>query len=292
MSTARMSKKFVLHPYYRDKYGYRPEDFRVAYREYQTMIRFPLRSGISDRDADYVIEAVTEVVENYTSGRKRLRAASKRTPQAPAGTRAGRILRSLLRGAFDRFCAFVGLIILIPVFAAIALAIKLDDGGPVFYSHFRVGKGFGSFRLLKFRTMISNPVSGSQVTEPEDPRITRVGHLLRRYKLDELPQLVNVLKGEMRLVGARPQLERYVKMFHREYGVLLEVPPGITDLASLCFRNENQMYREGSVEEQYIARIMPTKLQLSLKYHRVRTFFSDLNIIFRTVLGFNSPSMN
>lgn len=290
MKTPSMRKKFLLHPYYRDKYGYRAEDFRAAYREYQTMITFPLRSGMSDQDAEYVIESVTSGLDKHNSYRKRPRPRAKRTPQSRPG--AGLILQSVLRGAFDRFCALVGLAILAPLFVFIALAIKLDEGGPIFYSHSRVGKGFGKFRLLKFRTMITNSMSGSPLTGPEDPRITRVGKFLRQYKLDELPQLVNVLKGEMQLVGTRPQHERYVKHFPREYEVLLQVPPGITDLASLCFRNETEMLQEGSFEEQYIARIMPIKLQLSLNYYRARTFFSDLDIIFRTVLGYKFPSMN
>jgi lipopolysaccharide/colanic/teichoic acid biosynthesis glycosyltransferase len=285
MKTRSMSKKFLLHPYYRDKYGYRPEDFRTAYRDFQRMISFPMRTGMSNQDADYVIEAVTGAARRFGTRRKRHSTVAKKMPRNRARSRAGLVLRSILRGAFDSFCALVGLAILSPVFLLIALAIKLDDGGPVFYSHIRVGKNFRKFRLLKFRSMIANSTGGSLVTEPQDSRITRVGQFLRRYKLDELPQLVNVLKGEMRLVGARPQLEPYVKMFHREYGVLLQVPPGITDLASLCYRDENKMYQEGPVEEQYVARIMPTKLRMSLRYHSARTFLTDLDIIFRTVLG-------
>ena len=204
--------------------------------------------------------------------------------------RAVFVLQSVFRSAFDRICAVAGLAVLSPAFALIALAIKLDDGGPIFYSQFRAGKGFQKFRLLKFRSMTSQLAGGSPVALPHDPRITRVGRILRDYKLDELPQLVNVLKGEMQLVGARPPLTRHADLFPREFGVLLQVPPGITDLASLCFRNEIQMFQQGPVEEQYIARILPNKLQVSLKYYRERTFFSDLGILFRTVLGMKSPA--
>jgi lipopolysaccharide/colanic/teichoic acid biosynthesis glycosyltransferase len=194
------------------------------------------------------------------------------------------------RRVFDTVCAFAGLAILVPLFAIIALAIKLDDGGPVFYFQFRVGKGLRKFRLLKFRSMYSNCREGSLLTAPHDTRVTRVGRFLRRYKLDELPQLVNVLKGEMQLVGVRPQVETFVDIFRDEYEELLQTPPGITDLTSLSFRNEERLFHENSNEEQYIAKILPFKLEMSLKYSRTRTFFTDLEILFRTVLGFQSPS--
>jgi lipopolysaccharide/colanic/teichoic acid biosynthesis glycosyltransferase len=183
-----------------------------------------------------------------------------------------------------------GLALLAPIFAMIALAIKLDDGGPVLYSQDRVGKGLRKFRLLKFRSMFSGCAEGSLLTAPRDPRVTRVGRFLRRYKLDELPQLVNVLKGEMQLVGVRPQVGRFVDIFPDEYGELLQTPPGITDLATLNFRHEELLFHEGSIEELYIAKILPIKLEMSLKYSRTRTFLSDLEILFRTVLGCQSPS--
>lgn len=198
----------------------------------------------------------------------------------------GRVLRRM----FDVVSALAGLALLAPVFAIIALAIKLYDRGPVFYFQSRVGKGLRKFRLLKFRSMHSNCAGGSLLTAPHDARVTRVGRFLRRYKLDELPQLVNVLKGEMQLVGVRPQVERFVEIFHDEYEELLRTPPGITDMASLSFRNEERFFPESSIEEQYIAKILPFKLEMSLKYSRTRTFFSDLEILFRTVLGFQAPS--
>ena len=195
-----------------------------------------------------------------------------------------------LRQLFDPICAAAGLAFLAPLFAMVAIAVKLDDGGPILYSHFRIGKGFRKFRLLKFRSMTFSPVDGSTVTAPQDKRVTRVGRILRKYKLDELPQLANVLKGEMQLVGARPQMEPYVEMFRNEYKELLQSPPGITDLASLSFRNEERFFVEGSIEEQYVTRIMPAKLKIALKYSRSRTFLSDLEILFRTVLGLEPPS--
>jgi lipopolysaccharide/colanic/teichoic acid biosynthesis glycosyltransferase len=195
-----------------------------------------------------------------------------------------------LRRVFDTVCASAGLALLAPIFVMIALAIKLDDGGPVLYSQDRVGKGFRKFRLFKFRSMFSGCAEGSLLTAPRDARVTRVGRFLRRYKLDELPQLVNVLKGEMQLVGVRPQVEKFVDIFPDEYGELLQSPPGITGPASLIFRHEELLFLENSIEEHYIAKILPIKLEIALKYSRTRTFLSDLEILFRTVLGFQSAS--
>jgi lipopolysaccharide/colanic/teichoic acid biosynthesis glycosyltransferase len=202
-----------------------------------------------------------------------------------------RAAKQAFRRMFDTICVLAGLAILAPIFAIIALAIKFDDGGPVLYSQIRVGKGLRKFRLLKFRSMYSNSAGGSPLTALRDARVTRVGRFLRRYKLDELPQLVNVLMGEMQLVGVRPQVERFVDVFPTEYEELLQTPPGITDPASLSFRNEEQLFQESSYEEQYIKRILPFKLEMSLKYLRTRTFQSDLEILFRTVLGLPSPSI-
>jgi lipopolysaccharide/colanic/teichoic acid biosynthesis glycosyltransferase len=142
------------------------------------------------------------------------------------------------RALFDEACAALGLLMMAPLFVMIAVAIKLGDGGPVFYSHVRVGRKFQKFRLYKFRTMIHSAAEGSTVTAPQDSRITRIGGFLRRFKLDELPQLINVLKGEMQLVGPRPQMDKFVNIFFEEYEELLQTRPGITDLASLIFRDE------------------------------------------------------
>ena len=217
---------------------------------------------------------------------------SKTSPRrgAPPLRNIGRNLKSAARRAFDMACASVGLIFLAPVFAAIAMAIKWDDGGQVFYAQMRVGKGFRMFRLYKFRSMLANSSGTTLLTGPGDPRVTNVGRFLRKYKLDELPQLINVVRGEMQLVGVRPQTERYALEFPCEYRVLLQEPPGITDLASLTFRNEEQMFRPGSIEEQYLNYILPEKLQLALRYRESRTFISDLGIIFRTILGLKSSS--
>lgn len=189
-----------------------------------------------------------------------------------------------LRRTFDLLCAVAGLLVLFPLLAAVGLAIKLEDGGPVFYSHPRIGQGFRPFGLLKFRSMVPRADRfGGPVTVSGDPRVTRVGRLLRRTKLDELPQLINVLKGDMALVGARPEVERYVKMFRPEYTFLLADRPGITDPAAIAFRHEEELLNAANVEQRYVSHILPGKLALSTEYAQRRTFPSDIAVLARTV---------
>ena len=286
-----------LHPYYRDKYGYKPEDFPVAFREYQRLISLPIFPSMSNQDVDDVIGAVAAIARKYTHNRKTV--STILTAAEPAGAPMHNLLPGQ-RGklAWSRGARLMSLAppwdwsCLAPVFAIIAVAIKWEDGGPVLYTQMRVGKGFRPFRLFKFRSMVADSPASTPIAGPGDPRITRVGRFLRTHKLDELPQLINVLNGDMQLVGVRPQLERYVQVFPEEYRDLLQDRPGITDLASLEFRNEEQMFGPGSLDEQYLTQILPEKLQLALKYRRARTFLSDLEILFRTVLGFKSPSIN
>lgn len=195
---------------------------------------------------------------------------------------------------FEWLCAATGLILLAPIFVVISLAIKWEDGGPVFFCQMRVGKDLKRFRLFKFRSMFHGSSESSLLTAAQDSRVTRVGRFLRKHKLDELPQLFNVLKGEMQLVGVRPQMLRYVGAFPSEYRILLQDRPGIADLASLMFRNEEYLLWPGPVEEQdahYVAKILPRKLRLSLRYRRTRTFLSDLMILFRTVHALISSAM-
>lgn len=183
---------------------------------------------------------------------------------------------------FDLLCSMFGLLALSPLLGLISLIIKLDDGGPVFYSQNRLGKTFRLFRLHKFRTMIAGADRRGVLTAPGDPRLTRVGSFLRRYKLDELPQLFNVLKGDMQLVGARPEVERYVQVFRPQYAIILQDRPGITDPASLAYRHEDQILSADRLEHHYVSEVLPAKLALSLDYQRRRTFWSDLTILFRT----------
>jgi dTDP-4-amino-4,6-dideoxygalactose transaminase/lipopolysaccharide/colanic/teichoic acid biosynthesis glycosyltransferase len=297
-----------LHPFYRDKYGYKPLDFPVSHREYQRVVSLPLHPRMSDQDVYDVIEAVIDIVHKHSIrstpplevSDMRLgppSAGSTRANQEARGdhaaaSRASRIPQSIFRRAFDVTCAATGLALLSPLFVIVAAAIKFEDGGPVFFSQPRVGRDLQKFRLLKFRSMVPNSSGSSPLTAPQDSRITRVGRFLRKYKLDELPQLVNVLKGEMQIVGARPEVERFVEIFPDEYQVLLQDRPGITDLAALAFRDEEKMFQPGSLEKQYVSQILPRKLKLSLKYSQARTFLSDLGILIRTVLAFKPPSAN
>jgi lipopolysaccharide/colanic/teichoic acid biosynthesis glycosyltransferase len=196
-----------------------------------------------------------------------------------------------MRRAFDCISAAVGLVLLAPLFALIAGAIKAEGGGPVFYAQPRVGRNFRIFRLLKFRTMAPNAERmGMSITIARDPRVTRVGALLRRCKLDELAQLWNVLRGDIGLVGARPEVERYVAMFRDEYTELLRHRPGITDPASLAFRNESELLAGAGAEQVYVRQILPRKLQLSLEYARRRNLLSDLGIVFKTLAAVLLPA--
>jgi len=212
----------------------------------------------------------------------------RRLPNVETGTFFSTSGRLVVRQAVDVFCAAIGLILLSPLIAILALAIKLEDGGPVFYSQLRVGKGFSGFRLLKFRSMVPDADRLAPLAARCDARVTRVGKILRRFKLDELPQLFNVVKGDMQLVGARPELERYVQMFRQQYAIILADRPGITDPATVVYRQEERSMPVEDVEKHYVTQILPYKLHLSVEYSRRRTFISDLGIIFRTMLGRDS----
>ncbi|MFZ1595653.1 MAG: sugar transferase [Anaerolineae bacterium] len=180
--------------------------------------------------------------------------------------------------------AAVGLMLLSPLFCWIALWIKLTSPGPVFYRAVRVGQDGRPFRLYKFRSMIAGTDrQGPGITATGDPRITRVGRFLRRAKLDELPQLLNVLKGEMSLVGPRPEDPRYVALYTPEQRRVLAVRPGITSAASLAFRHEEQLLAGEDWETHYRARVLPDKLALDLAYLARRTLLSDLALILRTL---------
>lgn len=187
-----------------------------------------------------------------------------------------------LNRAFDVFCTATGLLLLSPVFGVIAIAIKLDDGGSVFFRQTRAGRNFRPFRVCKFRSMVTGAEQAGLLTFPGDSRLTRVGRWLRKYKLDELPQLFNVLNGDMQLVGARPEVERYVRIFRSEYAVILQERPGITDPASLAYRREEETRSASRVEDQYVNEILPAKLKLSLDYQMRRTFLTDIGILLKT----------
>ena len=195
------------------------------------------------------------------------------------------IYKQLGKRFFDFCSSLIGLIILSPVMLMIAIFIKLSDNGPVFFAQERMGKGFEKFRLFKFRTMVVNAYkAGEAITKGQDPRITGAGKFLRHYKLDELPQLINVLKGEMSMVGPRPEVEKYVEIFKDQYQQILAIKPGITDYATLQFRNEEDILNKyEDTNEGYIRGVLPVKIELYLKYLNEMSFVTDLKIILKTL---------
>lgn len=191
----------------------------------------------------------------------------------------------MLKRLFDIICSLVGIIFLFPVFLIIVLAIVINSGFPIFYFQTRVGKNNRDFKLFKFRTMHTDAdKKGLLTVGGRDPRVTQVGYYLRKFKLDELPQLFNVLFGSMSLVGPRPEVRKYVDMYNEEQKRVLEVKPGITDYASLEYINENELLAKSENPEQtYIQEIMPAKLKLNMRYIEETGLLTDLTIITRTV---------
>ena len=186
---------------------------------------------------------------------------------------------------FDLTCAALGLLILSPILLVLAFVVKLYDGGPVFYKATRVGKNGKTFELYKFRTMIPGADSiGSPVTKKDDCRVTPTGRMLRKWKLDEFPQLINVLKGDMAFVGPRPEDPRYVEHYTPAQQVVLSHRPGITSPASLLYRNESSLLHGQDWERDYINRILPHKLSIEAEYLKRRSFWTDFKIIVMTVL--------
>jgi lipopolysaccharide/colanic/teichoic acid biosynthesis glycosyltransferase len=184
---------------------------------------------------------------------------------------------------FDVTCSAAGLLLLLPVFAEVAVAIILDDGLPIFFSQMRVGRDGTFFRIWKFRTMRRGS-QGSPITASGDDRVTRAGARLRKYKLDELPQLINVLKGDMSLIGPRPEVPEYVQFQAPIWQVILEARPGITDLATLLYRDEEKILSAcPNADTFYRETVLPAKLFWNLAYLRSRSFRRDLKLIFLTI---------
>lgn len=188
--------------------------------------------------------------------------------------------------AFDLFWTLPGLLVLAPVFLLIAFWIKLDDGGPVFFRQERIGLNGKPFRMWKFRTMVVDAErQGRSLTVRGDPRITRAGQGLRKLKLDELPQLLNVLRGEMSLVGPRPEVRKYVARYSPEQRRVLELTPGITDWASIKYRDENALLASVENPEQfYLETIMPEKIAINLTYAERANVWRDFGVILQTLL--------
>jgi lipopolysaccharide/colanic/teichoic acid biosynthesis glycosyltransferase len=191
----------------------------------------------------------------------------------------------VLKRLFDTVASLLGLIVLLPLLVVLAILIKRESSGPVFYRGLRAGRGGKAFRIFKFRTMVTNADRiGGPSSAADDPRITRVGSFLRRYKLDELPQLINVVKGEMSFVGPRPEVLQEVLLYTEAEKRLLEVRPGITDWASIRFRNEGEILRGSTDPHQtYREKIRPEKIRLGLEYVHSHSFLTDCRIIIRTL---------
>ncbi len=190
-----------------------------------------------------------------------------------------------MKRSFDIVVSLVGLVLLFPVVVLVAIFIKLDSRGPVFFRQERMGKGFRPFLIYKFRTMERDAFChGRQITVGDDPRITRVGRFLRKTKIDELPQLINVVKGDMSLVGPRPEVPKYVELFRKDYQEILKIRPGITDLASLKYQDEAELLAHSlNPEAEYVTRVLPDKLRLAKDYVRLSSWFFDMGLILRTL---------
>jgi lipopolysaccharide/colanic/teichoic acid biosynthesis glycosyltransferase len=189
-----------------------------------------------------------------------------------------------MKRLFDILLSGLGLLIISPLFLIVAIWIKLDSPGPIFYRQVRVGRYNKDFRIFKFRSMRIGSDKGSLVTiGGRDPRITRSGYFIRKFKIDELPQLINVLVGDMSLVGPRPEVRHYVNYWTEEQMHILDVRPGITDPASIKFRNENELLAQAEdPEKYYIEVIMQEKIKLYLDYVKKNSLWYDIKLIFQT----------
>lgn len=196
----------------------------------------------------------------------------------------GSLYERRFKRAFDVAAAGAGLVILSPLLLIVAAVMKLADPGPVFFRQTRAGFGSKPFEIFKFRTMRVDG-GGAQITSGSDPRVTRLGRLLRKTKIDELPQLFNVLRGDMSVVGPRPEVPKYVELFKDDYKVILAVKPGITDYAAIKYRDEESVlaaYRDP--EEGYVAKVLPDKIALYRRYLADVGFVTDMRIILATVV--------
>lgn len=190
----------------------------------------------------------------------------------------------MLKRLFDVISSLAVLLLLFPVFAVVSVLIVLDSKGGVFYKQTRVGKNHKPFNLFKFRTMRPNSDKVQITVGHRDPRVTRVGYFLRKYKLDEIPQLINIIKGEMSVVGPRPEVPKYVNQYTDEQKRVLNVKPGLTDYASLQFVDESEILAQSEdPEKAYTQEILPQKLKLALKYIDERNFWVDIKLIFQTL---------
>ena len=190
-----------------------------------------------------------------------------------------------VKRVFDVVVSFIILLLLSPFFLILAAAIKIDSKGPVFYRQIRVGSYNKDFKIFKFRTMVQDADKiGLPLTVGDDPRVTRVGHLIRKLRLDEFSQLLNVLNGTMSLVGPRPEVRKYVDAYTDEYMATLLIRPGITATSSIAFKDEDKILNSAeNAEEVYVEKILPPKMKYNLEYMKNITLWNDIKIMFKTV---------
>ena len=194
--------------------------------------------------------------------------------------------RLRIKRFFDVFVSVVGLLILLAFFIVIAIIIKIDSNGPVFFWQTRVGKYGKHFKIFKFRTMVVNAEKkGRLITVGDDPRITRVGGFLRKMKIDELPQIMNIIKGDMSFVGPRPEVPKYVELYNESQKQVLLVRPGVTDLASIEYKNEGEILAlSDDPEKTYITVIMQSKLERNIQYLKKISLINDIRVMLKTVI--------
>lgn len=190
-----------------------------------------------------------------------------------------------MKRLFDILFSFIGLLLVQPLFVVVAILIKVDSTGPIFFRQGRVGKNFRRFMIYKFRTMVVDAEKkGLRITSGGDHRITSAGRILRKFKIDELPQLFNVLKGDMSFVGPRPEVEEYVKLYEKDYQEILKRRPGITDVSSITFREEEAVLKNQADPEGYYKKILlPEKIRLAKEYIAHSSFLYDLKLILNTI---------
>ena len=191
-----------------------------------------------------------------------------------------------MKSIFDTVVAILALIILLPIFVLIALIIKIDSSGEIFYKGLRAGKNNTNFKIYKFRTMVQDAENiGGPSTALNDFRLTKIGRFLRKYKIDELPQFINIIKGEMSLVGPRPQVVYYTDQYKGELKLILSVKPGLTDLSTLYFMDMDKVLGSKNADEKYASEIEPIKNSLRLRYVKEKNFLMDIRIIIETVFS-------
>ena len=263
--------------YWKEHYPSQPGEFSVADRYFAGAVSLPLFPSMTQEQVDHVVNVL-----HQASGVSFMQA-----PEASGEQVRPSRLTLVLKRSFDITVSAAAILALLPLFGVVALAIKLDSPGPVFFRQARVGRGGTSFRIFKFRSMCSDAAKkGASLTVKADPRVTRVGDFLRNHKIDELPQLFNVLAGSMSFVGPRPEVSEYMEFYTpRQQAIILSMRPGITDYAAIVFRDESVLL-DGSTDpiEVYRTKIMPIKFALYERYSREISLTRDIQLILATLM--------